>query len=85
MKLRFTDSGIQNASIEAALVELPGKPIAKCDAPFVPTAFPAQPGGAPQARKRVSGLQDRAPMAGLDWKSVGLLELAALPMAGEDL
>ena len=38
MKLLLTDSGIRNASIHDALVDLLGKPTAECDALCVPTA-----------------------------------------------
>ena len=38
MKLLLTSAGIKNPSIEAALVELLGKPIAGCDALAIPTA-----------------------------------------------
>ena len=38
MKLLLTDSGVRNASIRTALVELLGKPIAEADALCIPTA-----------------------------------------------
>ncbi|MFE0464407.1 Type 1 glutamine amidotransferase-like domain-containing protein [Kitasatospora sp. NPDC058965] len=85
MKLLLTDSGIKNASIHGALVDLLGRPVAECTALLVPTALYAQPGGALQARRVISGLEDRAPMAQLGWKSLGVLELTALPSIGEDL
>jgi dipeptidase E len=85
MKLLLTDSGIRNASIQAALVDLLGKPIAESSALLVPTALYAQRGGAVQACRVISGREDRAPMAQLGWKSLGVLELTALPSIGEDL
>jgi dipeptidase E len=85
MKLLLTDSGIKNTSIHDALVDLLGKPIAESSALFVPTALHAQRGGAVQACRVISGREDRAPMAQLGWKSLGVLELTALPTVGEEL
>ncbi|WP_250031286.1 Type 1 glutamine amidotransferase-like domain-containing protein [Paractinoplanes maris] len=85
MKLLLTDSGITNASIHDALVDLLGKPIAESTALFVPTALHAQPRGAFQAFRVISGQEDRAPMVQLGWQSVGVLELTALRSIGEDL
>jgi dipeptidase E len=85
MKLLLTDSGIKNASIHDALVDLLGKPIAESSALLVPTALHAQRGGAVQACRVISGREDRAPMAQLGWKSLGVLELTALPSVGEEL
>ncbi len=72
----LTDAGIRNASIRAALVELLGKPIEESTALIVPTALHAIPGGAQQVMRSVFG---DGSMANLGWKSIGLLELAALP------
>lgn len=83
MKLLLTDSGIKNASIHSTLVEMLGKPITDCTALIIPTALHARRGGAVQACRVISGREDRAPMAGLGWKSLGLLELTALPSIGE--
>jgi len=85
MKLLLTDSGIRNPSIHDALVDLLGKPIAESSALFVPTAMHAQRGGAVQAYRVLSGREDRAPMIPLGWKSVGVLELTALPSIGPEL
>jgi len=85
MKLLLTDSGIKNASIRRALVELLGKPITESSALFIPTALHAQSRGAVQAFRVISGQEDRAPMVQLGWKSVGVLELTALPSIGEKL
>ena len=59
MKLLLTSAGIKNPSIDAALVELLGKPIADASALVIPTAM--------------------SPLTGLGWKSLGVLELTALP------
>jgi dipeptidase E len=85
MKLLLTSGGVQNASIQDALVGLLGKPIAEASALCIPTAVYAIPGGAMNAWRFISGQESRAPMAGLGWKSVGNLELTALPSIDEDL
>jgi len=78
MKLLLTSAGISNKSIHNALVELLGKPINEASALFVPTAIYALPGGADKARRVICGsLGD--PFCELGWKSLGLLELTALP------
>lgn len=79
MKLLLTSGGIQNASIQQALVDLLGKPISESSALCIPTAVYAIPGGAFNAWKFVAGQQSLAPMTGLGWKSLGILELTALP------
>ncbi len=83
MKLLLTSSGISNPSIEDALVELLGKPIAESSALIIPTAiypFREGPGGAWRA---ISGKTD-SPFSGLGWKSLGVLELTALPSIKEE-
>ncbi len=45
MKLLLTSDGVSNASIQRALVDLLGKPIAESSALFVPTAIYAISGG----------------------------------------
>ena len=86
MKLLLTSAGIRNASIEAALVDLLGKPVAECDALCIPTGLYAHPMAGPrQAWRVVSGAEDRAPLVSVGWKSVGLLELTALPSLDEEL
>ncbi len=80
MKLLLTSGGVRNQSIHGALLELLGKPIAECDALVVPTALYGHPYAGPrQAYRTISGLEDQCPMVDLGWKSVGLLELTALP------
>ncbi|HUB38798.1 MAG TPA: Type 1 glutamine amidotransferase-like domain-containing protein [Streptosporangiaceae bacterium] len=79
MKLLLTDSGITNTSIHDALVDLLGKPIAESSALCIPTAAYANPGGSGHAWRFISGQQPLAPMSGLGWKSLGVLELTALP------
>src|SRR3954453_2171593 len=84
MKLLLTSAGIKNASIENALVELLGKPIAESDALCIPTAGYGHPHTTPdKAWKFVSG-HANTPMTELGWRSLGLLELTALPSVGND-
>ena len=49
MRLLLTSAGIKNTSIQNALVDLLGKPIADSNALCIPTATHANPGGAAQA------------------------------------
>jgi dipeptidase E len=74
----LTSAGIKNASIHSVLVDLLGKPISECDALCIPTATYANPGGAKMAWRFITG-QAITPMCELGWKSVGVLELSALP------
>ncbi|MEO6722129.1 MAG: Type 1 glutamine amidotransferase-like domain-containing protein [Ferruginibacter sp.] len=84
MKLLLTSAGISNKSIHNALVELLGKPIAEASALFVPTAIYAIPDGANIAKKVICGsLGD--PFCELGWKSLGVLELTALPSIKQQL
>jgi dipeptidase E len=80
MKLLLTSAGIKNASISDTLVELLGKPIAECDALCIPTALYGHPMAGPrQAWRCISGQESGTPTVGLGWKSMGVLELTALP------
>jgi len=83
MKLLLTSGGVTNASIQDALVGLLGKPIAESNALCIPTAGYANPNGADRAWSFISG-RDSCPMTELGWKSVGVLELTALPSIGEE-
>jgi dipeptidase E len=79
VRLLLTSAGIQNPTIESALVELLGKPIAESDALCIPTGSYGHPmSGPPGVWRFISG-QSAQPMTGLGWKSVGVLELTALP------
>jgi dipeptidase E len=84
VKLLLTSSGISNASIEAALVELLGKPIAESTALVVPTAILPFSVGPEMAAKLVRG-EVRTPLTELGWGSLGLLELTALPSISRDV
>ena len=83
MKLLLTSSGITNPSIEEALVDLLGKPIADSSALVVPTAIYPFPEGPDGAWRAISG-QTKHPFSGLGWKSLGVLELTALPTIKEE-
>ena len=84
MKMLLTSSGISNASIRNALVELLGKPISESDALFIPTAIYPIPNGGEIMRKVICGtLGD--PFCDLGWKTCGLLELTALPTLKKEL
>jgi dipeptidase E len=85
MRFLLTSAGITNPSIHDALVDLLGKPIAESSALCIPTANHAQPGGAGHAWRFISGREPRTPMCELGWKSLGVLELTALPSIDEAL
>src|ERR687898_529155 len=83
MRLLLTSAGIKNRSIREALVDLLGKPIAESNALCIPTATHAL--GQPElAWKFISGQEPRTPMCELGWKSLGVLELTALPSIDEE-
>ena len=84
MRLLLTSAGIRNTSIRDALVDLLGKPIAECSALAIPTAAYAMQGGPLFAWNFISGREPRTPMCELGWKSVGVLELTALPSIDEE-
>lgn len=85
MKLLLTSAGIKNASIHAALVELLGKQTAEADALCIPTGLYGHPFAGPrQAWQCISGRETGTPTVGLGWKSVGVLELTALPSLDEE-
>lgn len=80
MKLLLTSAGIKNASIHKALLELLDKPIAECSALCIPTSSYGHPMAGPSAAWRfISGREPECPMCELGWKSLGVLELTALP------
>jgi dipeptidase E len=78
MKLLLTSSGISNTSIHEALVDLLGKPIAESSALFIPTAMYAFPRHAAMAWHAFGG-NAKSPLCELGWRSLGVLELTALP------
>jgi dipeptidase E len=86
MRLLLTSAGIQNASIRDALIGLLGKPIAEANALCIPTAMYGHPmvGPGPGAWRFISGREPETPMCELGWKSLGVLELTALPSIDEE-
>ena len=78
MKLLLTSAGIKNARIHDALVELLGKPIAECNALCIPTAIYPFSVGPAMAYRFITGATAN-PLCELGWRSLGVLELTALP------
>ena len=86
MKFLLTSAGIKNASIRNALIDLLGKPIAESSALCIPTASYGHPMAGPAAAWRfISGQEPRTPMCELGWKSLGVLELTALPSIKKEI
>jgi dipeptidase E len=85
MKLLLTSAGIANATIHDALLDLLGKSIAESDALCIPTAAYGHPMVGPGAKawQFISG-NSQNHMVDLGWKSVGVLELTALPSIDEE-
>jgi dipeptidase E len=85
MRFLLTSAGIKNTSIHDALVDLLGKPIAESNALCIPTAGYGHPQGSPGGAWRfISGREPLCPMCELGWKSLGVLELTALPSIDEE-
>jgi dipeptidase E len=85
MRFLLTSAGIKNTSIHDALLDLLGKPIAESSTLCIPTAAYGHPMAGPGAAWRfISGQEPRCPMCELGWKSLGVLELTALPSIDEE-
>ncbi|SDI68574.1 Type 1 glutamine amidotransferase-like domain-containing protein [Paraburkholderia phenazinium] len=84
MKLLLTSGGVTNASIHSALTGLLGRPLVECNALCIPTAEYGHPMCTPASAWRFVAGKSPAPMSDLGWKSVGLLELTALPSIGNE-
>jgi dipeptidase E len=84
MKLLLTSAGIKNASIHDTLVDMLGKPIAESNALCIPTASYGHPMAGPGGAWRFITGRAATPMCELGWKSLGVLELTALPSIGEE-
>jgi dipeptidase E len=86
MRLLLTSAGIKNPSIQDALVDLLGKPIAESSALCIPTAMYGHPmvGPGEGAWRFISGREPGCPMCELGWKTLGVLELTALPSIDEE-
>jgi dipeptidase E len=85
LKLLLTSGGVTNTSIRDALVDLLGKPISSSTALCIPTAQWGHPSCGPvSARGFVSGAAPWGGLTSMEWKSLGLLELSALPSVGPE-
>lgn len=84
MKLLLTSGGVSNTSIHESLVDLLGKPVAESSALFIPTAAYPLPNGFDVVRRMICGVVP-TPLCELGWRSLGLLELTALPSLPGDL
>jgi dipeptidase E len=87
LKLLLTSAGIKNTSIQDALVGLLGQPIAESNALCVPTAMYGSvyaPRMACAGAWRFIAGRSAEPMCELGWKSLGVLELTALPSIDEE-
>ena len=84
MKLLLTSGGVTNTSIRDALVDLLGKPFDECSALCIPTAEYGHTMCTPVSAWRFIADQRTAPMSDVGWKSIGVLELTALPSIGAD-
>lgn len=78
-KLLLTSSGITNDAIRSALVDLLGKPIAESSALFIPLAIYAYPHGIANSWQVIK------PWGDMGWKTLGVLELTALPTLPREL
>ncbi|AGZ40726.1 Type 1 glutamine amidotransferase-like domain-containing protein [Actinoplanes friuliensis] len=79
MKLLLTSAGVNNASIHEALLGLLGKPIAEATALCIPAGMYGHPWAKPTGAWEFIAGKSRQPMTELGWKSMGVLELTALP------
>lgn len=84
MRLLLTSAGIKNPSIHAALLDVLGRPIAESNALAIPTATYGHPSGTPAGAYRFITGRSTTPMCELGWKSIGVLELTALPSLERD-
>ncbi|MES2112159.1 MAG: Type 1 glutamine amidotransferase-like domain-containing protein [Bacteroidota bacterium] len=84
MRLLLTSAGISNPSIHNALTDLLGKPVSESNALFVPTAIYGIRNGGDIVRRVICG-QLGDPFCDMGWKSLGLLELTALPSIKREL
>ncbi|MFD5560660.1 Type 1 glutamine amidotransferase-like domain-containing protein [Kitasatospora griseola] len=84
MKLLLTSAGVKNPSIRQALVDLLGKPVEEADALCIPTAGYGHPMGSPAGAWRFITGRSTTPMCELGWRSMGVLELTALPSIGAE-
>jgi dipeptidase E len=84
VKLLLTSGGVTNPSIQDALVGLLGQPIDDSTALCIPTAEYGHPMCTPASAWRFIAGKSPGPMCDLGWKSLGVLELTALPSIGAE-
>jgi dipeptidase E len=84
MKLLLTSGGVTNDATRDALVGLLGKPIEDCDALCIVSAEYGHPWCTPQSAWRFVSGSHPSSLVNLGWRSMGLLELTALPSMGSD-
>lgn len=84
MRLLLTSAGVTNPSIHDALVGLLDKPIAEARALCIPTAQYGHPMCGPDSAWRFVSGRSHLPMCDLGWRSLGVLELTALPSIDEE-
>jgi dipeptidase E len=78
MKLLLTSGGVTAPAIRDRLIAFLGKPIEQSSALIIPSAAWAFPEGPDMVWKIVSG-RAVSPLTDLGWRSLGVLELTALP------
>jgi dipeptidase E len=83
VRILLTSGGISNTSIHNALEALLGKPIVESSALYIPTAIYAHPNGPVMAARVIRGEVGK-PFCNMGWKSLGVLELTALPSIQTD-
>jgi dipeptidase E len=84
MRLLLTSGGVTNARIREALVGLLTKPIEACNALCIPTAQWGHSMCGPKSVRRFVVGEAPSLMCGIGWKSVGMLELTALPSISKE-
>jgi dipeptidase E len=85
LRLLLTSGGVTNTSIGDALVDLLGRPTKDATALCIPTAQWGHPRCGPvSVQGFVSGVPPWGGLTSMGWKSLGLLELTALPTIGAE-
>jgi dipeptidase E len=86
MRLLLTSAGIRNPRIHDALTGMLDKPIAESNALCISTSSYGHPMAGPGAAWLfISGNEPETPMCDLGWKSMGVLELTALPSLKKEM
>ena len=83
MKMLLTSGGVTNESIRKSLIGLIGKEPQSSRALCIPTAQWAHPYCSPESvRNLIAATPDFKYFTGIEWASLGVLELTALPTIG---